>query len=171
MSFKEYQQYDATGLAGLIRAKEISALEVVETAIERVEALNPELNAVIATLFDQAMDEVKQAPPDGPLGGVPFLLKDLNTFCVGAPATNGCLAFKDVHPEKDSILVSRYRAGGLVIVGKTNTPELGLNVSTEPALFGVTKNPHDHSVSAGGSSGGSAAAVASGMLPAAHATG
>lgn len=170
MSFKEYDRYDATGLAKLIRDKEISALEVVETAIERIEERNPELNAVIATRFEQALEEVKHGASEGPLGGVPFVLKDLNTYCAGLPATNGCRAFKDFYPEHDSVLVSRYRAGGLVIVGKTNTPELGLNVSTEPALFGVTKNPHHPSRSPGGSSGGSAAAVASGMLPAAHAT-
>ena len=170
MSFKEYEDHDATGLANLIRDKQVSALEVVETAVERIEDRNPELNAVIATLFDEALVQVKQGTPDGPLGGVPFLLKDLNTYCAGLPATNGCYAFKDFRPEHDSVLVSRYRAGGLVILGKTNTPELGLNVATEPALFGPTKNPHDHSRSPGGSSGGSAAAVASGMLPAAHAT-
>ena len=170
MSFKEYENYDATGLAKLIRDQDIGVVEVVESAIDRIEKGNPNLNAVIATLFDQALDQVKSETPDGPLGGVPFLLKDLNTYCAGVPATNGCYAFKDFCPENDSVLVARYRAGGLVVLGKTNTPELGLNVSTEPALFGPTKNPHDHTRSPGGSSGGSAAAVASGMLPAAHAT-
>ena len=166
----DYERYDASGLAKLIRDKEVSALEIIDTAIGRIEQHNPKLNAVIATLFDEAREQVRQKTPDGPLGGVPFLLKDLNTYCAGVPATNGSHAFKDFRPERDSVLVSRYRAGGLVILGKTNTPELGLNVSTEPALFGATKNPHDASRSAGGSSGGSAAAVASGMLPAAHAT-
>lgn len=168
--FSDYGQYDATGLARLIRSKEVSSTEVVEAAIERIEKKNPELNAVIATLYDQALDQTRRGVPDGPLAGVPFLLKDLNTFWAGAPATNGSYAFREFYPQRDSELVARYRRGGLVIIGKTNTPELGLNISTEPALFGPTRNPHDPSRSAGGSSGGSACAVASGMLPAAHAT-
>ena len=170
MSFSEYERYDATGLAHLIREKELTALEVIETAIDQVEKHNPTLNAVVATLFEAARESVKNVTPKGPFGGVPFLLKDLNTHCADLPSTNGSYAFKDVVPTNDSVLVSRYRASGLVVLGKTNTPELGLNVSTEPALFGATKNPHDHTRSPGGSSGGSAAAVASGMLPAAHAT-
>ena len=169
-SFTDYERYDATGLAQLIRNKEVSSTEVVEAAIERIERHNPELNAVITTLYDQALDQTRRGVPDGPLAGVPFLLKDLNTNCIGAPSTNGSYALRDLFPQRDSELVARYRRAGLVIIGKTNTPELGLNISTEPALFGPTRNPHDHSRSAGGSSGGSACAVASGMLPAAHAT-
>ena len=170
MNAEQYQRYDATGLARLVRSGEVSAVELIHTAIERIEALNPSFNAVIAKLYDTAIAQAERGTPEGPLGGVPFLLKDLNTFCVGAPATHGCYAFKDFYPPNDSALVSRYRAGGLIILGKTNTPELGLNVATEPALFGVTKNPLAPARSPGGSSGGSAAAVASGMLPAAHAT-
>ena len=98
MSFSEYEQYDATGLAQLIRDQEISAVEVVEAAIERIETRNPDLNAVIATLFEPALEQVKRSAPKGPLAGVPFLLKDLNTFCVGAPTTNGSYAFKDFYP-------------------------------------------------------------------------
>ena len=168
--FDEYERYDAIGLAGLIRSGAVSATEVLEASIERIEARNPDLNAVIATRFEHALDEVKRAAPAGPLAGVPFLLKDLNTLFAGLPCTNGSRAFAAFRPARDSELVSRYRRAGLVILGKTNTPELGLNASTEPALFGPTRNPKDPSRSAGGSSGGSACAVASGMLPAAHAT-
>ena len=108
--------------------------------------------------------------PRGPLSGVPYLVKDLNTWIEGVPATNGSRAFREHVPNTDSILISRLRAAGLVILGKTNTPELGLNICTAPSLFGATKNPFDPQRSAGGSSGGSACAVAAGMVPAAHAT-
>ena len=168
--FCEYEHYDAIGLAELIRTRELSAVEVAEAAIARIEARNPALNAVIATAFEPGLDQARHDVIDGPLAGVPFVLKDLNTLCEGMPATHGCRAFKDFRPERDSELVSRYRRAGLIILGKTNTPEFGLNITTEPALFGPTKNPHDPTRSAGGSSGGSACAVASGMLPAAHAT-
>ena len=168
--FSEYEHYDAIGLAELIRTRELSAVEVAEAAIARIEARNPALNAVIATAFERGLDQARHDVIDGPLAGVPFVLKDLNTWCAGMPATHGCRAFKDFRPEHDGELVSRYRRAGLIILGKTNTPEFGLNITTEPALFGPTKNPHDPTRSAGGSSGGSACAVASGMLPAAHAT-
>ena len=170
MGFNEYEKFDAIGLAELIKKKEVSPLEVMESCIDRINERNPKLNAVIATNYDKIYEIINKTIPEGPLGGVPFLLKDLNTHCVDMPATNGCAAFKEFYPKKDSILVSRYKTGGLVILGKTNTPELGLNISTEPNLFGPTRNPYNLSYSSGGSSGGSAAAVASGMVPAAHAT-
>ena len=170
MGFNEYDKFDAIGLAGLIKKKEVSPLEVMESCIDRINEGIPKLNSVIATKDDKIYEIINKTIPEGPLGGVPFLLKDLNTHCVDMPATNGCAAFKEFYPKKDSILVSRYKTGGLVILGKTNTPELGLNISTEPNLFGPTRNPYNLSYSSGGSSGGSAAAVASGMVPAAHAT-
>lgn len=170
MIFPEYEQFDAIGLAELIRCGEVSCGEVIEAAIERIETRNPRLNAVVAAMFGDARQQVRSGISTGPLQGVPFMLKDLNTFCAGVPATNGSRAFREFVPARDSVLVSRYRASGLIILGKTNTPEFGLNVSTEPVLFGATRNPHDETLSAGGSSGGSACAVASGMLPAAHAT-
>ena len=166
----EYENFDAVGLATLIADKEVSALEVVESAIARIESRNSALNAVIATLFDDARVAVGRGLPRGPLSGVPYLVKDLNTWIGGVPATNGSRAFREHVPETDSILLSRLRAAGLVILGKTNTPELGLNICTAPSLFGATKNPFDPQRSAGGSSGGSACAVAAGMVPAAHAT-
>ena len=171
MNFSDtYDQYDATGLAGLIAHGEISAREVIETAIDRIECRNPALNAVVTPLFEQALKAVDAGTPAGPLHGVPYVVKDLNTWIGGVPATNGSRAFKDFCPADDAVLIKRLAAAGLVILGKTNTPEFGLNMCTAPALFGPTLNPFDPSRSAGGSSGGSACAVASGMLPAAHAT-
>ena len=166
----EYDRYDAIGLAGLIAKKELTPAELIETTINRIESLNPKLNAVIAQCFDATRDSITQGLPAGPLTGVPYLLKDLNTLFAGLPATNGSAAFAKAIPAEDGLLVSRLKAAGLVILGKTNTPEFGLNICTSPMLFGPTVNPFDHSRSAGGSSGGSACAVASGMLPAAHAT-
>ena len=168
--FEAYDQYDATGLAGLIARGEIGARTIIDTAIARIEARNPALNAVVTPLFEQALGAVDAGLPPGPLRGVPYLVKDLNTWIGGVPATNGSRAFRTFCPDDDGVLVKRLRAGGLVILGKTNTPEFGLNICTSPALFGPTPNPFDATRSAGGSSGGSASAVASGMLPAAHAT-
>jgi amidase len=170
MRFDEYNRYDAMGLAGLIASHEVSPAEVTEVAISAIETLNPELNAVVTPLFEAARDSVQAGLGEGPLKGVPYLLKDLNTWMAGVPATNGCRGFRDFEPMQDSVLVSRLRNAGLVILGKTNTPEFGLNICTSPVLFGPTPNPIDTRFSAGGSSGGSACAVASGMLPAAHAT-
>jgi len=166
----EYDRYDAVGLARLIATRDVPPGELIEAAIDRIESRNPRLNAVISKCFDAARDRVAKGLPQGPLAGVPYLLKDLNTLLAGVPATNGSRAFANTIPESDGILVSRLKAAGLVILGKTNTPEFGLNICTAPKLFGPSVNPFDHARSAGGSSGGSACAVASGMLPAAHAT-
>lgn len=168
--FEAYDQYDATGLAALIARGDVSVKSVIETAINRIETLNPTLNAVVIPLFEQALESVENGLPTGPLHGVPYVVKDLNTWIGGVPATNGSRAFRGFCPTDDGVLVERLRSAGLVILGKTNTPEFGLNMCTAPALFGPTLNPHDQTRSAGGSSGGSACAVASGMLPAAHAT-
>ena len=170
MRFDEYNRYDATGLSRLIADGEVSIAEVTETAISAIESLNLELNAVITAMFDRARESIKSGLPDGPLCGVPYLVKDLNTWVADVPAVNGSRAFRDFVPAQDSVLVSRLRNAGLVILGKTNTPEFGLNICTSPTLFGPTRNPFDTQRSAGGSSGGSACAVAAGMLPAAHAT-
>lgn len=170
MTFDDYQQYDATGLAILIASGQVSSAEVAEAAIAAIETLNPELNAVVTTLFTSVRASPGNQPGNAPFAGVPYLVKDLNTWMTGVTATNGSRAFRDFCPDHDSELITRLRRAGLVILGKTNTPELGLNVDTAPLLFGATRNPFDHSRSAGGSSGGSAAAVASGMVPAAHAT-
>lgn len=159
---------DATGTAAAIRAGEVSAREVVEAAISRIEKLNPEINAVVHDRFEEALAEVDRGLPDGPLRGVPMVIKDLGTEVAGLPATGASRLFADVVAENDSELVARYRKAGMVVLGTTNAAELGKNASTEPALFGPTHNPWRPSHSPGGSSGGTAAAVASGMVQVGH---
>lgn len=159
---------DAVGLAARVREGELDPREVVEAAINRIESGNPTLNAVLHTRFQEARAEVARGLPDGPLRGVPVLIKDLGVDVAGLPATNASRLFAENVPSADSEIVGRYRRAGMVVLGTTNTSEFGKNASTEPALFGPTRNPWNHSHSPGGSSGGSAAAVASGMVPVAH---
>lgn len=161
---------DAVALAEAVRSGELSAREVVTEAISRIEALDPDLNAVVGRRFDEALAEVDAGLPDGPLRGVPFLIKDLGTEVAGLPATQGSRLFAEGVSAADSELIRRYKRAGLVVLGTTNTPEFGLNASTESQLHGPARNPYDRTRSTGGSSGGSAAAVAAGMVPAAHAT-
>ena len=164
------ERLDATAQAELVRKGEVSPAELVDEAIARVEKLNPELNAVIHPRFEKARKEAS-AGPNGPFGGVPMVLKDLGPACAGDPYHAGIKGLKDAccTPSHDSVMVERFRAAGFVIVGKTNTPELGLMPTTEPDTYGPSRNPWDTSRSTGGSSGGSAAAVASGMVPVGHA--
>ncbi|MEB8339573.1 amidase [Streptomyces endophyticus] len=164
------QNADAVALAAAIRNGEREAGDVVEEAITRIEKLNPQLNAVIHTCFEEARAEVAAGLPEGPLRGVPVLVKDLNMEVRGLPAAGGSRLFAEYVASRDSELVARYRRAGMVVLGTTNTPELGLNASTEPALHGPTRNPWGHAHSPGGSSGGSAAAVAAGMVTVAHAS-
>ncbi|WP_305092900.1 amidase [Prescottella sp. R16] len=161
---------DMTGIADAIRTGEVAAREVVEFALQRLAERNPAVNAVIAERGDEALAEVDAGLPDGPLRGIPFLIKDLHADVAGLPTTNGSRLFAGRIAQRDSELVSRYRRAGLVVVGKTNTPEFGQNASTEPVLFGPTRNPRRLTHGVGGSSGGSAAAVAVGIVPAAHAS-
>ncbi|MEM9462337.1 MAG: amidase [Myxococcota bacterium] len=165
----EYIEHDATSLAALVRAGEVTADELVERAIAQIETHNPRVNAVIHRMYDHARAAVEAGLPDGPLRGVPFLLKDLVADYAGVPTSAGSRFLADRIPTADSELVRRYKAAGLVILGKTNTPELGIMGVTEPELHGPTRNPYDPDRTPGGSSGGSAAAVASRMVPAAHA--
>src|SRR5216683_7637312 len=169
-TFAEYDRHDALGLARLVNAGEVSPAEVLEAAVERVEARNPAVNAVVSRLYDQARAAIAAGLPRGPLTGVPYLLKDLGAFCAGTVTSCGSALFRDAVADHDSEIVARMRRAGLVVFGKTNTSELGLSTSVEPRLFGPTRNPWDPERSAGGSSGGAAAAVAKGMVPAAHAT-
>ncbi len=166
--FKDYDRYDGLGLAELVRKKEISPAELVEEAIRRIEQVNPQINAVIHPMYDLARQQVAQGLPEGPFQGVPFLLKDLLAHHAGVPTQGGSRFFRDFVPDYDSEIVRRYRAAGVVILGKTSTPELGITPFTEPALFGPTRNPWNLSRTAGGSSGGSAAAVAARTVPLAH---
>ncbi|HUG27971.1 MAG TPA: amidase [Gemmatimonadales bacterium] len=161
----EYASHDALGLAQLVRERQVTPLELVDAAIERIEALNPALNAVIHTMDDQARLAAKGALPEGPFRGVPFLVKDLISTVAGVPFRCGSRFLRDYRPATDSELIRRYRAAGLIITGKTNTPEFGLTPFTEPERFGPTRNPWNTGRTPGGSSGGSAAAVASGMVP------
>ncbi len=169
-TFAEYDRHDALGLAGLVNAGEVNPAEVLDAAVERVEARNPAVNAVVSRLYDQARAAIAAGLPRGPLTGVPYLLKDLGAFCAGTVTSCGSALFRDAVADHDSEIVARMRRAGLVVFGKTNTSELGLSTSAEPKLFGPTRNPWNPERSAGGSSGGAAAAVAAGMVPAAHAT-
>lgn len=166
--FSDYDQYDGLGLAALVRDREIDPLVLVEAAIDRIAALNPQLNAVIHTVYDRARAVAAAPLPEGPFQGVPFLLKDLVVFDAGVPTRSGSRFLRDFVPDHDSEIVRRYKASGAVILGKTNTPEYGLMPVTEPELFGPTHNPWDLTRNAGGSSGGSAAAVAARIVPLAH---
>ena len=160
---------DATAQAELVRRKEVKPVELVDAAIEQIERLNPTLNAVITPMYEQAREIAQGALQDGPFSGVPFLLKDLVASCAGTRLTCGSAFLRDFVPDHDSELVARLKRAGLVIVGKTNTPEFGILPTTEPMLFGATRNPWGLGRTTGGSSGGSAAAVATGMVPMAHA--
>src|SRR3990172_4018796 len=159
---------DATAQADLVRRKQVKPIEFVDAAIERIERLNPSINAVVTPMYDIARETAAGALPDGPFTGVPFLLKALSAPYAGVRLTSGSALLKDYVPGYDSELVARYKRAGLVIVGKTNTPEFGLVPTTESALLGPARNPWDTERSTGGSSGGSAAAVAAGLVAAAH---
>ncbi len=167
-AFSDYTRYDGLGLAELVRKRQVQPLELVDAAIRRIEALNPKLNAVICPTYEAAREAARGPLPEGPFQGVPFLLKDLGPACAGVPMRKGSRFYQDYIPDHDSEIVKRYRAGGLVFLGKTNAPELGLLPVTEPQLFGPSNNPWDLSRTTGGSSGGSACAVAARMVPLAH---
>ena len=169
--FADYEQYDALGLADLVHQGKVAPADLLDAAIERVEARNPRVNAVVMKLYDYGRRAIADGLPDGPFRGVPFLLKDLGAALAGVPVTRGSRFFADSPPAAaDSEHVRRLRAAGLVIFGRTNTCELGLSLTCEPVLFGPTKNPWDPTRISGGSSGGAAAAVGARMLPMAHAS-
>src|SRR5438270_9079205 len=167
----ELDRLDATAQAQLVRDGEVSPQELVSAAADRVAALNSELNAVITDLSEKALASAAGALPDGPFRGVPMLVKDLACHTAGDPFHEGMAFLKRLQwtESEDQFLARRFREAGFVILGKTNTPELGILPTTEPAAYGATHNPWDTSRSPGGSSGGSAAAVAAGMVPIAHA--
>lgn len=167
MRFPEYDDHDATGLAELVRKGEVTATELVEAAIERIQVRDPELNAVVHTMFDRARAEAR-APRTGPFAGVPFLLKDLMAEDAGEPSTGSCRLGRDWRADRDCELVARYKKAGLVVVGRTNTSELGILGTVESTMRGPARNPWDKTRVTGGSSGGSGGAVAARMVPAAH---
>src|SRR6201998_1293183 len=170
MRFEEYRRHDAISLAGLIAKREGSAEEVLEAAIARAEQVNPAINAIVHKQYDQARKTVAAGVPHGPLKGVPYLIKDLGFFETGEPATFGSRLFKDFIADHETAYVTRCKKAGLVFIGRSSSPEFGLNPNTEPRLYGSCHNPWNLEYSPGGSSGGSAAAVAAGILPVAHAT-
>ena len=169
---------DATDQAALVRSREASATELVQAAIDRAEQANGQLNAIIHPRYEQALAEAAEAADatddlgDGPFTGVPFLLKDLDGIAAGEPLHAGTRFLKDhaYVAATDAELTARFRRAGLVVIGRTNVPELGLVTSTEPQSYGPSRNPWDTSRSTGGSSGGAAAATAAGIVPMAHAS-
>ncbi|MEJ7687006.1 MAG: amidase family protein [Variovorax sp.] len=170
MSFTDYEKHDGLGLAALVRAGELSAAELLEAALARIAARNPALNAVVTPMTQAARDEVARGVLAGQFQGVPFLVKELVAAVAGTATTSASRLYAGQMAGADSEIVARCRRAGLVIAGKTNSPEFGLSPMTESLLYGVTRNPWDLTLSPGGSSGGAAAAVAAGMVPLAHAT-
>ncbi|MFO7558249.1 MAG: amidase [Desulfobacterales bacterium] len=166
----DYEQYDGLGLAELVRKKEVKPGEILEEAIRRIEKLNPNLNAIIHKLYDTAAATAGNDLPAGPFTGVPFLLKDVHHALQGVPMCCGSNSMKDYVPSYDAEIVRRFKRAGVLIIGKTNTPEFKLSAFTEPAAFGPTRNPWNPEYSCGGSSGGSAAAVAARIVPLASGT-
>ena len=165
----DFGNYDALGLADLVRRKEVKPIELVEESIRRIEQLNPSLNAVVTRMYDQAQRAAVSEIPEGPFVGVPYLLKE-GSYCAGVVTTLGSKRLINNISDHDSETVSRIKRAGLIIVGKTNMSEWGLMATTEPLLYGPCHNPWNTKLSPGGSSGGSAAAVAAGMVPMAHGT-
>lgn len=165
----EFSTYDGMGQAALVRKGEVSSLELVDAAITRIEKMNPALNAVVHKLYDEGRAIAQSELPDGPFKGVPYLIKDLSELD-GAPLTFGSKLFANNVARRDNGSVVRAKQAGLVIVGKTNTPEFGFVSTTESQLLGAARNPYNAAYHTGGSSGGAGAAVASGMVPFAHAS-
>lgn len=163
-----YGELDALALAGHVRNGDFSALELVDEAIRRCEAVNGTLNAVITEMFDHARTAAKAPLGDGPFAGVPFLMKDFVAEMAGVPFYEGSDFLDGYVPSEDSETYRRFCAAGLITIGKTNLPEFAIGVTTEPRRFGPTHNPWDPSRTPGGSSGGAAAAVAARVVPMAH---
>lgn len=170
MSFDEYRSHDGLALAKLVREGDITAAEVLDLAISTANAVNPGINCIVEELYGRARQEVDRGLPQGPFTGVPFLLKDLGMALEGTVTTQGSRFYSDWVADYTSTIVARYQRAGLVIIGKSASPEFGGTGTTESILFGDTRNPWNLDYSAGGSSGGSAAAVAAGILPLANAT-
>jgi amidase len=168
--FPEYDQYDGLGLAELVRQKQVNPRDLLDEARSRCDRVNPRLNAVIHRADAQAERAAASVDRSLPFAGVPFLVKDLGPALAGAPLTSGSRLFANYIPAKDGELIRRFKAAGFIAFGKTNIPELGLVPVTEPELFGPCRNPWDTERTTGGSSGGSASAVAAGIVPVAHAS-
>jgi amidase len=165
-----FSEYDALGLADLISRGESTPVELLSWAIANVEAINPKLNCIAHTHYDEARAQIAAGVAPGAFHGVPFIIKDLGIELSRTVTSAGSLSFKDRRATADSELVARYKRAGLVIFAKSTSPEFGLAYTTESKAFGLTRNPWDLERSAGGSSGGAAAAVAGGIVPMAHAS-
>ena len=170
MNNSEYFSYDALGLAELVRTKQISSSELLDVAIELTEKLDPKLNSVPIKHFELARENLKNEIDSGIFNGVPYLLKDLNNYLKGTVTSGGSRVLENIPADHTSELVKRTLSSGLNIFGKTNSPELGLTVTTEPVLYGPTRNPWNLDRSSGGSSGGASSAVAAGIIPMAQAS-
>ena len=166
----EYEEHDAISLATLVRNGDVSASELLDAAVARCAERNPAINAVVIDLEKEARAAIDAGLPDGPLRGVPFLIKDLHLLYQGTRTSYGSRLFEGLVADHDSELVARYKRAGLVTFGKSASPEFGLTATTESAIFGDTRNPWQLDRSAGGSSGGASAAIAAGILPAANAS-
>lgn len=171
MKNDELSRLDGIAQADLVRRGELSAAELVDATIDRIEQLNPQINAVVTDTFDKARVTASNVLPDGPLSGVPILMKDQLTSTIGDPMYEGMRFLRDLHwtENHDSFVTRRLRAAGMIILGKTNMPELGMMTTSESVAYGPCHNPWDLDRSSGGSSGGSGAAVAAGLVPIAHA--
>lgn len=165
MSNLPYWQYDGIGLAELVQKKEITPEEIVSAAIARLEQLNPEMNAVIHKMYEKARAAAKEEAGEKPFSGVPVLLKDISQEIKGEPTTSGSKALQGYRAKTDSEYVNRLKATGVIFLGITNVPEFALMGITEPQFYGPTRNPWNTDYTPGGSSGGAAAAVASGIVP------
>lgn len=170
MTEDDYSNFDGMGLAAAIASGQVSAEEALDAALRRLDAANPTINAVVLRAEAFARDRLRAGIGSGPFAGVPFLVKDLSLPIAGLAQSSGSAFFEGWVPDFDSTLAERQRAAGLVVIGRTASTELGLGPVTEPAAFGPCRNPWDPSRQTGGSSGGSAAAVAAGIVPLAHAT-
>ncbi|MFD3263094.1 amidase [Phenylobacterium ferrooxidans] len=170
MPITDYSEHDGVALGQMVAKGEVTPLELVDAAIERIERHNGALNAVVHTAYDEARERAKGPLPDGPFKGVPFLIKDLGMPVAGWPRTSGSRFARHIVDTEDGGLTRRYRESGVVPLGKTNTPEYGITGTTESALLGPCRNPWNPAHIAGGSSGGAASAVAAGIVPMAHAS-
>jgi len=168
--FSDFDEYDGVGMGELVASGEVRPLELVEAAIERVEQWNPIVNAVVHRMYDVARtaSEGLDDLPESPLKGVPMVLKDLHASFAGEPMTSACRFLRGHVPDHDSAVVERLKRAGLLVVGKTNAPEMGILGVSEPELFGPARNPWNREHTPGGSSGGSGAAVGAGMVPIGH---
>jgi len=170
VTIQGYSDLDGVELARMVADREVSAIELLDEAIERAERVNPTLNAIVYPWYDHARENALRGLPDGPMHGVPFLLKDLYTYYAGQMISNGSKIFADYVPDHDHEMVVRYKAAGLSIFGRSTSPELGITSTTESQLHGKTRNPWNTEHTAGGSSGGAAAAVAAGVIPVGNAS-